>query len=41
MTCAIPGTSNPEHMADNARAGLGRMPDEAMRKRIAAACDAR
>lgn len=40
MTCAIPGTGNPEHMADNARAGLGRMPDEAMRARIAAACDA-
>jgi diketogulonate reductase-like aldo/keto reductase len=39
MTCAIPGTGNPEHMADNARAGLGRMPDEAMRERIAAACD--
>jgi diketogulonate reductase-like aldo/keto reductase len=40
VTCAIPGTGNPEHMADNAQAGLGRMPDEAMRKRIAAACDA-
>jgi len=38
VTCAIPGTGNPEHMADNARAGLGRMPDEAMRARIAAAC---
>jgi diketogulonate reductase-like aldo/keto reductase len=40
ITCAIPGTGNPEHMADNARAGLGRMPDDAMRARIAAACDA-
>jgi diketogulonate reductase-like aldo/keto reductase len=40
ITCAIPGTGNPRHMADNARAGLGRMPDEAMRVRIAAACDA-
>ena len=39
ITCAIPGTGNPEHMADNARAGTGRMPDEAMRARIAAACD--
>jgi diketogulonate reductase-like aldo/keto reductase len=38
ITCAIPGTGNPEHMADNGRAGNGRMPDEAMRKRIAAAC---
>ena len=39
VTCAIPGTGNPQHMADNARAGLGRMPDEAMRARIAAACE--
>jgi diketogulonate reductase-like aldo/keto reductase len=39
VTCGIPGTGNPEHMADNARAGTGRMPDEAMRQRIAAACD--
>jgi diketogulonate reductase-like aldo/keto reductase len=39
ITCAIPGTGSPEHMADNARAGLGRMPDEAMRARIAAVCD--
>ncbi|TMJ05191.1 MAG: hypothetical protein E6G97_03485 [Alphaproteobacteria bacterium] len=38
ITCAIPGTGNPEHMADNVRAGIGRMPDEAMRKRIAVAC---
>jgi diketogulonate reductase-like aldo/keto reductase len=40
ITCAIPGTGNPEHMADNAGAGLGRIPDEAMRARIAAICDA-
>jgi aryl-alcohol dehydrogenase-like predicted oxidoreductase len=40
MTCAIPGTGNPEHMADNARAGFGRMPDQTMRERIAAACQA-
>jgi len=39
LTCAIPGTGNPEHMADNARGGTGRMPDEAMRARIAATCD--
>jgi diketogulonate reductase-like aldo/keto reductase len=38
VTCAIPGTGNPEHMADNARAGLGRLPDEGIRERIAAAC---
>lgn len=40
MTCAIPGTGSPDHMADNARAGIGRMPDQAMRARIAAACAA-
>jgi aryl-alcohol dehydrogenase-like predicted oxidoreductase len=39
VTCAIPGTGSPEHMADNARAGIGRMPDEAMRLRIAALCE--
>jgi diketogulonate reductase-like aldo/keto reductase len=40
ITCAIPGTGNAEHMADNARAGFGQMPDEAMRARISAACEA-
>ena len=40
LTCAIPGTGSPEHMADNAGAGIGRMPDEAMRARIAAVCEA-
>jgi diketogulonate reductase-like aldo/keto reductase len=37
VTCAIPASSNPQHMADDVRAGYGRMPDEAMRKRIASA----
>jgi len=36
VNCPIPATANPEHMADNARAGFGRLPDEAMRKRIVA-----
>ena len=27
VTCAIPGTGRAEHMADNARAGSGRIPD--------------
>ena len=40
LTCAIPGTGSPEHMADNAGAGIGRMPDEKMRARIAAVCEA-
>jgi diketogulonate reductase-like aldo/keto reductase len=37
VTCVIPGTGRPEHMRDNVRAGLGRMPDAVMRERIAAA----
>ncbi|MFC4353402.1 aldo/keto reductase [Fodinicurvata halophila] len=28
VTCVIPGTSDPEHMDDNAAAGFGRLPDE-------------
>lgn len=34
VTCVIPGTSRPEHMKDNVRAGLGVYPDEAMRRRM-------
>ena len=37
ITCVIPGTSRPEHMADNARAGTGRLPDAALRARMASA----
>ena len=29
VTCAIPGTARPEHMADNVRAGIGPIPDAA------------
>ena len=29
VTCVIPGTSRPEHMADNARAGQGLIPEPA------------
>lgn len=36
VTCAIPGTAKPAHMADNLGAGRGRMPDAAMRARMAA-----
>jgi len=37
VTCAIPGTSRPEHMADNAAAGIGPLADDAQRERIARA----
>ena len=40
VTCAIPGTSRPEHMAENAGAGIGPLPDFAQRERIARAYDA-
>ncbi len=36
VTCAIPGTGNPEHMRSNALAGVGAVPDQAMRARIVA-----
>ena len=35
VTCAIPGTGKPEHIADNVAAGFGALPDESMRKRMA------
>jgi diketogulonate reductase-like aldo/keto reductase len=37
VTCAIPGTGRPEHMADNLQAGFGMLPDEAQRRRMAQA----
>ncbi|OON68475.1 aldo/keto reductase [Hymenobacter sp. CRA2] len=36
VTCVIPGTSSPEHMADNLRAAEGELPDEPMREKMAA-----
>lgn len=36
VTCAIPATARVEHLRDNMGAGLGHMPDEKMRLRIAA-----
>ena len=33
-TCVIPGTGRPEHMRDNVAAGLGAIPDDAMRDRM-------
>lgn len=40
VTCAIPGTSRPEHMADNAAAGSGAVPDAAFWKKNAASIGA-
>lgn len=36
VTCPIPATSNPAHLADNVRAGGGPLPDDTMRKRLIA-----
>ena len=36
ITCAIPATSKVSHLRDNMTAGTGRLPDEALRARIAA-----
>ena len=35
VTCAIPATSKVDHLRDNIKAGLGPLPDEKMRARIA------
>jgi Aldo/keto reductases, related to diketogulonate reductase len=34
VNCAIPGTSNPKHAADNMMAGYGKLPDEKGRKKM-------
>lgn len=34
VTCVIPATAKPQHMADNMGAGLGRLPDASMRERM-------
>ena len=34
VTCAIPGTADPAHLADNLGAAHGRLPDAAMRQRM-------
>ena len=36
VTCVLAATSNPRHMRDNAGAGMGRLPGDALRRRIAA-----
>jgi diketogulonate reductase-like aldo/keto reductase len=37
VTCPIPATADPAHLADNIKAGFGRLPDAAQRKAIIAA----
>jgi diketogulonate reductase-like aldo/keto reductase len=39
ITCVLTETSNPEHMASNAKAAYGKMPDEPTRRRMAAFTD--
>lgn len=36
VTCPIPATSNPGHIADNVQAAFGRIPDDKQRKQMAA-----
>jgi diketogulonate reductase-like aldo/keto reductase len=36
VTCVIPGTARPDHAHDNVMAGIGRLPNEAQRTRMAA-----
>ncbi len=36
VTCPIPATANPRHMADNMRAGVGRIPNKDLLERMAA-----
>ncbi|HWM28667.1 MAG TPA: aldo/keto reductase, partial [Woeseiaceae bacterium] len=40
VTAITPATSNPEHMLDNIGGAIGRMPDEAMQKRMVDFIDA-
>jgi diketogulonate reductase-like aldo/keto reductase len=34
VTCPIPATANPKHLADNIRAGFGKLPDASHRKQL-------
>lgn len=40
VTCCIPGSTKIEHLEENQRAGRGKLPDAAMRKRMEEAWDA-
>lgn len=39
VTCVIPATAKPQHLLDNMMAGVGRLPDAAMRQRMASFAD--
>jgi len=39
VTCAIPGTGNPQHMRDNLAAGSGALPNDGERRRMASYFD--
>jgi diketogulonate reductase-like aldo/keto reductase len=41
VTCAIPGTGKLEHLRDNMAAGVGQLPDEKMRMKIATSAGVR
>jgi aryl-alcohol dehydrogenase-like predicted oxidoreductase len=40
VTCCIPGSTKVEHLEENQRAGRGKLPDEAMRKKMEQVWDA-
>ncbi len=39
VTCVIPATSQPQHLVDNMKAGVGALPDPAIRERMGALAD--
>ena len=39
VTCVIPATAKPQHLADNMMAGVGRLPDEKLRRKMIAFMD--
>jgi len=39
VTCVIPATAKPDHLLDNMRAGMGRLPDDATRRKMATFMD--